>query len=64
MMPAHGLRQEVNLVRYELAQSYLRDPRLQIMDVALLLGYSEHSAFTRAFKGWSGQSPQAVRGMV
>lgn len=56
-----GFRDELSLVRYELAQSYLRDPRLQIMDIALLLGYSEHSAFTRAFKEWSGKTPQEVR---
>jgi len=56
-----GFRSELNLVRYELAQSYLKDPRLQIMDVAMLLGYSEHSAFSRAFKEWSGKSPQDIR---
>lgn len=56
-----SFRKELNLVRYELAQSYMRDPRLQLTDVAMLLGYSEHSAFTRAFKEWSGKPPQAVR---
>ncbi len=56
-----SFRKELNLVRYELAQSYLRDPRLQVMDVAMLLGYSEHSAFSRAFKEWSGESPQVSR---
>ncbi|HEJ4560670.1 TPA: AraC family transcriptional regulator [Pseudomonas aeruginosa] len=56
-----SFRSELNLVRHELALSYLRAPRLQIMDIAMLLGYSEHSAFTRAFKEWSGQSPQEAR---
>lgn len=56
-----SFRSELNLVRYELARSYLRDPRLQILDVAMLLGYSEHSAFSRAFKMWSGKSPQEAR---
>jgi len=54
-------RVELNLVRYELAQAYLRDPRLQIVDIAMLLGYSEHSAFTRAFKEWNGKTPQEIR---
>ncbi|ERO65708.1 MULTISPECIES: AraC family transcriptional regulator [Pseudomonas] len=54
-------RGELNLVRHELALSYLRDPRLQIVDIAMLLGYSEHSAFTRAFKEWSGQTPLEAR---
>ncbi|KTC37155.1 AraC family transcriptional regulator [Pseudomonas sp. ABAC61] len=56
-----SFRSELNLVRHELALSYLRDPRLQIVDVAMLLGYSEHSAFTRAFKEWGGQTPQEVK---
>jgi AraC-like DNA-binding protein len=48
-------------VRHELALSYLRDPRLQIVDIALLLGYSEHSAFTRAFRERTGTTPQQAR---
>lgn len=56
-----NFRTELNVVRHELAVSYMRDPRLQIVDVALLLGYSEHSAFTRAFREWTGRSPQETR---
>jgi AraC-type DNA-binding domain-containing proteins len=56
-----SFRHELSLVRQELALSYLRDPRLQIVDIAMLLGYSEHSAFTRAFKEWSGRSPHEAR---
>ncbi len=56
-----GFREELNLVRHELAVSYLRDPRLQIVDIALLLGYSEHSAFTRAFRERTGITPQQMR---
>lgn len=59
-----GFRAELNVVRYQLALSYLRDPRLHILDIAMLLGYSEHSAFTRAFKEWSGQTPQHARGFT
>jgi AraC-like DNA-binding protein len=47
--------------RYRLAKEYLRDPRLELTDVAALLGYSEHSAFTRAFRHWSGESPARWR---
>lgn len=54
-------RKELNFVRYELAKSFLKDPRVQIIEIALLLGYAEHSPFTRAFKDWSGKTPQQAR---
>ena len=36
-------------------------PDLSISQIALRLGYAEHSNFTRAFHRWSGISPQAFR---
>ncbi|HEX4855168.1 MAG TPA: AraC family transcriptional regulator ligand-binding domain-containing protein [Limnobacter sp.] len=54
-------RHEVGVVRLQLANDYLKDRRLKIVDIALLLGYSEHSAFTRAYKEWTGLSPHDVR---
>ena len=36
-------------------------PDLSIAEIALRLGYAEHSNFTRAFHRWSGISPQAWR---
>ena len=48
-------------MRRQLAETYLRDVRLSIADVAQLLGYSEHSAFTRGFRQWTGASPQSWR---
>ena len=48
-------------VRRELAGRYLEDPALDLTDLAFLLGYSEQSAFTRAFKRWHGKAPAEVR---
>lgn len=48
-------------LRFQLAQRYLCDPQLSLSTVAMLLGYSEQSAFTRAFKSWSGQTPLHFR---
>lgn len=51
----------VDAVRREMAAHYLNQPQLAISDVAPLLGYSELSAFTRAFRRWYGVSPRRWR---
>jgi AraC-like DNA-binding protein len=48
-------------LRYELALLYLAQPHVPVTEIALLLGYSELSAFSRAFNGWAGVSPGAYR---
>lgn len=48
-------------VRHEASKSYLREPNVSIAEVAWLLGFSEQSAFSRAFKRWTKQSPGAWR---
>lgn len=47
-------------VRFEIAREAL-DKNYSITDVALNLGYSELSAFSRAFKRWAGVTPQQWR---
>jgi AraC-like DNA-binding protein len=48
-------------MRCEAARRHLSDSSLAIADVAYLLGYSEPSAFVRAFRRWTGRSPAAAR---
>ena len=48
-------------VRRELALNYLKDREIQISELAFLLGYSEISAFSRAFHRWLGMSPSEWR---
>lgn len=48
-------------VRAELAREYLRDPGLSLAEVAWLLGFSDQSAFSRAFKRSTGRPPGAWR---
>lgn len=48
-------------VRYEIARQLLEDSSMQLFRIAEVLDYSEASAFTRAFKRWSGVSPSLWR---
>ena len=48
-------------VRAELAIRYLRDTRLKALEVAMLLGYSNISSFTTAFKSWYDMPPAEYR---
>ncbi len=47
--------------RAELARSYVSDVRLPLSEVAFLLGFSERSAFNRAFKRWTDATPSEWR---
>src|SRR5581483_3851402 len=47
--------------RYHFAQNYLKDSQHTLTEVAFLLGYSELSAFNRAFKRWTGSTPMEYR---
>lgn len=51
----------VDTVRQELATYYLQQSALPISELALLLGYSEISAFSRAFRRWFDVSPKQWR---
>ena len=48
-------------MRAELAVRYLADARLKALEVAMLLGYSNISSFTTAFKSWYDMPPVAYR---
>jgi AraC-like DNA-binding protein len=48
-------------LRSDLAKQYLLDQGLSISRIAWLLGYQEVSAFTHAFKRWTGKTPREVR---
>jgi AraC-like DNA-binding protein len=49
-------------LRSDLAKQYLLDQGLSVSRIAWLLGYQEVSAFTHAFKRWTGKTPREVRG--
>lgn len=48
-------------LRFEKAQQQLLHTQVRITDLALSLGYADETAFSRAFKRWSGLSPRQWR---
>lgn len=48
-------------MRQDLALHYLRDARLSVSRIAWLLGFQEVTAFSHAFRRWTGQAPMEAR---
>ncbi len=48
-------------VRQDLARQYVADDSLTLTEVTFLLGFSEMSSFSRAYKNWYGHSPSVAR---
>jgi AraC-like DNA-binding protein len=47
--------------RRNLAEVYILDSSLTLTEISLLLGFSEPSSFSRAFKNWTGSAPSEAR---
>jgi AraC-like DNA-binding protein len=71
-LTTHGLRRQLSdcnvaydelvlSVRQTVAKRHVESSEHDLTTIALMLGYSELSAFSRAFKRWHGQSPSAYR---
>ncbi len=62
----HGVdfKRVVDDTRRRFSLNYLRDPKHTLTEIAYLLGYSEVSAFNRAFKRWTGATPSSYRRKV
>jgi AraC-like DNA-binding protein len=48
-------------VRQELAEQYIQDRSKTLTEISYLLGFSEVSSFSRAYKGWTGRPPSEAR---
>jgi len=56
-----SFRRVLDNVREMAAIQYIKNPVNSMSDIAFLLGFSEQSAFSRAFKKWTGTSPIKYR---
>lgn len=56
-----SFKQILQVVRLSMANEYLQDEKLSLIEVSYLLGFSEQSSFTRAFKRWTGRPPSDAR---
>ncbi len=57
----HTFQALVDAARRELAERLLEATDYSLAEVAFLTGFSDQSAFTRAFKRWAGQTPRSFR---
>ena len=51
-------------VREMIAKQYIENPMNRMIDIAFLVGFSEQSAFSRAFKKWTGNTPIEYRNSI
>jgi AraC-like DNA-binding protein len=57
----HTFQSLVDTSRRELSERLLNNTDYSLAEVAFMTGFSEQSAFTRAFKRWAGQTPRSFR---
>jgi len=56
-----GFRELVDEGRFAIARQMLEDSAMPVSQIAALLDYADASAFTRAFRRWSGTTPARWR---
>ena len=57
----HGFQELVDEGRFEIARQMLEDSTMEVSQIAAMLDYADASAFTRAFRRWSGTTPARWR---
>ncbi len=56
-----GFQQLVDESRFEIARQMLESSAMDVSEIATMLDYADASAFTRAFRRWSGTTPARWR---
>ena len=56
-----SFQEELRTLRERLARDYLSKTRHTSAEISFLLGYEDPNSFIRAFHGWTGTTPEALR---
>lgn len=56
-----SFREVLQATRELLARHYLTNTQLTYAEVAFLIGFDEPTSFFRAFREWTGETPERVR---
>lgn len=59
-----NFQKELDNLREELARHYLSSSDYSSGQIAFLLGYEEPNSFFRAFRAWTGQTPETIRASI
>ncbi|MDR1961929.1 MAG: helix-turn-helix domain-containing protein [Gracilibacteraceae bacterium] len=51
----------LHMLRIDESKKLMRDQALSLYDISGLVGYAEHSYFTKTFKKWTDMTPQLYR---
>ena len=52
---------QLDAVRHEVSLQLLSNTAMRLAEIAATLGYADASAFVRAFRRWSGTTPEGWR---
>ena len=56
-----SFKELLEMTRQDLAMKYIGEKQISIIEICCLLGFSDQSNFTKAFKRWTGQTPYSYR---
>ena len=59
-----SFQQELNKTRESLARHYLTSSNYSGAQISFLLGFDDPNSFVRAFRSWTGQTPENVRAEI
>ena len=56
-----NFKELLEMTRQDMAMKYIEEKQLSIIEICCLLGFSDQSNFTKAFKRWTGKTPHSYR---